>query len=523
MIGSVTLSMSRGGFLALLSGAGMLVLVRRARFAWAGTALLTLAAAVALVSWMGGQRVESRLATIWRGEAMQQSRLPLWTDSWPLVVEFPLLGTGYGTFSYVEPLHRAHTASIFVHEHAHNEYLEALVEGGVVRLAISLLVIGLVFRFGYRAVRRFDGAPTGGLALGALFGFTTLVIHSIGDFGLHLPAIALLATVLTAQLVGLGQDEVKVDFPDGQFFKTDEPSAGAEHLPPRTESITPVLSTVIDFDPSVPKGPGLPPVHEKGPPAKAPGAYVFRWGGLAPAAGALTTIALALVLYVEGRRLERVQAYRLMAARLAGQDRSGRPGSAIGLAGSGRPAGAGIGPGFGGTGPDPSRSLRGTPGPVDARSGGRGGGPANRIGGRLVGDAVAGRLGAAGRGDSRGGLERGCRRRAREVGEVPARCRPCKPTSRRGDVCPLMARPHIRLAANQPYLTKADPRTAYLDRAKRLVTNDAELWFLFGAQEYLDGQYPRGKELAALPGAVRSIPAEHPGMGKGRTEGQGPG
>ena len=83
------------------------VLVRRSRFAWAGTALVTLAAAVALVSWMGGQRVESRMATIWKGEAMQQSRLPLWTDSWPLVLEFPLLGTGYGTFSYVEPLHRA--------------------------------------------------------------------------------------------------------------------------------------------------------------------------------------------------------------------------------------------------------------------------------------------------------------------------------------------------------------------------------------------------------------------------------
>ena len=57
-----------------------------------------------------------------------------------------------------------------------------------------------------------------------------------------------------------------------------------------------------------------------------------------------------------------------------------------------------------------------------------------------------------------------------------------------------MARPHIRLAANHPYLQKADPRTAYLDRAKRLVTNDPELWFLFGAQEYLDGQYPRAAQ-----------------------------
>ena len=38
----------------------------------------------------------------------------------------------------------------------------------------------------------------------ALFGFTTLVIHSFGDFGLHIPAITLLATVLSAHLCALG-------------------------------------------------------------------------------------------------------------------------------------------------------------------------------------------------------------------------------------------------------------------------------------------------------------------------------
>ena len=53
-------------------------------------------AGLGLVAWLGLARVESRLATIWQGEALRQSRLPLWADSWPLVAEFPLLGTGYG-------------------------------------------------------------------------------------------------------------------------------------------------------------------------------------------------------------------------------------------------------------------------------------------------------------------------------------------------------------------------------------------------------------------------------------------
>jgi hypothetical protein len=43
-----------------------------------------------------------------------------------------------------------------------------------------------------------------GLAVGALFSFTTLVIHSVGEFGLHIPAITLLAVVVCAQLSDLG-------------------------------------------------------------------------------------------------------------------------------------------------------------------------------------------------------------------------------------------------------------------------------------------------------------------------------
>ena len=56
-------------------------------------------------------------------------------------------------------------------------------------------------------MRRLEGQAAAGLVLGALFGFTTMVIHNFGDFGLHIPAIALLATVLCAQLAGLGRQD----------------------------------------------------------------------------------------------------------------------------------------------------------------------------------------------------------------------------------------------------------------------------------------------------------------------------
>ncbi len=91
-------------------------------------------------------------------------------------------------------------------EHAHNDYLEMLLEGGVVGLIFSVFGSAFVFHRGYRAAVALEGRPSGELALGGLFAFTTLVIHSFGDFGLHIPAITLLAAVLAAQLCALGDD-----------------------------------------------------------------------------------------------------------------------------------------------------------------------------------------------------------------------------------------------------------------------------------------------------------------------------
>jgi len=454
MVGSVLLSLARGGFLALLGGGMVMLVLNRLtrpkpktdtdvsaptpRFGRLSAALVVLAAALALVVWLGGDRVEARLATIWTGQALEQSRLPLWADSWPLIREFPFLGTGFGTFMYAEPLHRSHTPSMFIHEHAHNEYLEAMIEGGIVRLAISLVAIGLVFHYGLKAMRRDAGKPASGLALGALFGFTTLVLHSMGDFGVHLPAIALLLTVLVAQLVAAGRDDPQTQPQD-------------------------------DADP--------------------PDAYVFRWRWAAPIIAALLLLALARLLWVEGRRLERVQVYRILAGQLQGQADPESKARQVALL----TAAARLAPN--------SASVLSELGRVhlerfEAKQ-------AELTRGRRASDAAQlvlagmpnlgplpagfsvphGRLSAA----AWNAAAANEMREARRNHLAPA----LQAYLQARDACPLMAKPHVRLAANVQSLRQADPRSVYLDRAKRVVTNDAELWFLFGAQELFDRQPDR--------------------------------
>lgn len=211
MVTSVAFSLSRGGVLSLLAGCLVCLLIRLFQSRRAGSwELIGLVAVsvVLLVGWFGFDLVAGRLGTIWEGEAYKESRAPVWSQLYPMVRDFPLWGAGYGSLPYLEPLYRSSTHdSGWVVEHAHNEYLEALVEGGAVRLVLMLAGIGFIYFLATRALRRGRGLPVGGLVLGAVLGFTTLVIHSVGDFGIHIPAIAVLTAVLAAQLSILGGPE----------------------------------------------------------------------------------------------------------------------------------------------------------------------------------------------------------------------------------------------------------------------------------------------------------------------------
>ena len=66
-------------------------------------------------------------------------------------------GTGSGTFVWVEPTVRTGGNAEVYYENAHNEYLEALVEGGVIRLGLTLLLAaGTLVAVGRGFLRRRD-------------------------------------------------------------------------------------------------------------------------------------------------------------------------------------------------------------------------------------------------------------------------------------------------------------------------------------------------------------------------------
>lgn len=203
-ITAVLASLSRGGILALGVGLVLAILAWQRRGGSRGIwwFLAIPALAFGLLSWYGANPTIQRLDD----DVMAQGgRYTIWTASFDAFRCFPITGTGIGTFQTVEPLYRPVGAEQTIsHAHAHNEYLEALVEGGLIRFLLTVALVWLVLRAGWQSLNTRRRGSRQALILGAWAACLTLAVQSIGEFGVHVPAVAALLAVTAGYLVGVG-------------------------------------------------------------------------------------------------------------------------------------------------------------------------------------------------------------------------------------------------------------------------------------------------------------------------------
>jgi O-antigen ligase len=120
----------------------------------------------------------------------KQGRGAMWNDSLGALRRYATLGAGAGAFSYA--FRRSHEyLGAYTIDHAHNDYLETLVEWGAPAglLLIGALVGGMVRR------RRHLGEPAG-REWGCLAGVAGILLHGLADFPLRVPAVAGLVAIL---------------------------------------------------------------------------------------------------------------------------------------------------------------------------------------------------------------------------------------------------------------------------------------------------------------------------------------
>jgi len=123
----------------------------------------------------------------------------MWGGIVEMIGEYPLLGIGPGTFAFIftqyQPpgLTRHYTM-------AHNDCLHFTSEVGLPLIAIVVWMILALYRKGFIKLKN-PSRLVRGITVGALSGITSIVFHSISDFNLHIPANAIIFTILAAIVV----------------------------------------------------------------------------------------------------------------------------------------------------------------------------------------------------------------------------------------------------------------------------------------------------------------------------------
>ncbi len=214
---------SRSGWLSLIIAMvffGILLTRRReiiSRRRWlllSGLAVMMLV----VVGILSHATIATRLGQI-RGTQYYSvlQRRDIWKGTLTAFLHHPW-GTGLGTFSTVYPQYRIHSDR-FVVNYAHNEYLQLALEMGIAGLAAGFWLLLRYFRGCLRTLKGKDKFAQA-LTIGLLSGSLSILIHSLFDFELHIPANALLFSFVVALAMSVAGEGPLVTIPAGWKRKT---------------------------------------------------------------------------------------------------------------------------------------------------------------------------------------------------------------------------------------------------------------------------------------------------------------
>jgi O-antigen ligase len=172
-------SFSRMGFAASMVSILAMVLIRtkKARFTAAATAIVILGSLIMAPNGWGARF--QRLATF---EGLSHdAEFGLWRDTLGLIAARPVFGSGAGTYEIAFAPYNSNPKPWPVY-HADNDYLELLAELGIAGTVTAVALFGIALFRCYRA------SQTNLAALGCMAAIIALLIHSIFEFQMHIPA-----------------------------------------------------------------------------------------------------------------------------------------------------------------------------------------------------------------------------------------------------------------------------------------------------------------------------------------------
>ncbi len=133
------------------------------------------------------------------GDASIGTRLDIWVDAINMIKEKPVLGFGPGAFVWRYPQYKNHPVRRRI-TYTHNDYLNLLVDYGVVGFAIVLAFFLMQFARIKRLRSLVDYPDRQSILMGTILSLVAVMVHAAFDFNSHIYSNALLLIFIVSML-----------------------------------------------------------------------------------------------------------------------------------------------------------------------------------------------------------------------------------------------------------------------------------------------------------------------------------
>lgn len=188
---AVFVSLCRGGIIALtISGIAFVLLYNHKKMQRGRMALLLVGCCAFLaISWFGWDIIIAEFNHGFDSAGnIRDDRLALWHDTLLICKDYLFFGSGFGTFQDIFPHYSAFTHNM-IYDHAHNDYLELLSDGGLVGFSLAAWFVTAVLWHGWKMVRVRRDQYAILVGIGAISGIVAMLMHSVTDFNMHNGAV----------------------------------------------------------------------------------------------------------------------------------------------------------------------------------------------------------------------------------------------------------------------------------------------------------------------------------------------
>jgi O-antigen ligase len=198
MILGLLFSASRMGIVSLLLSFSLIsFLFRESQRGekFSRTTVLIFGLALLWAAWIGLDAVISRFFAV--SESFEDRWL-FWVNTFQIFKDFPLFGSGLGTFIHIFPMYRSfHIRGLVTH--AENDFLQLISEVGLIGMGLLLILFLFLFykaASGIRSMSQRD--PEKYIGVGGMVGILALMFHSLVERNIQVPANAFLYTFIFA-------------------------------------------------------------------------------------------------------------------------------------------------------------------------------------------------------------------------------------------------------------------------------------------------------------------------------------